>query len=96
MTPLSPSEQLPLREADGPERESKTGYIQRLQIRGSTENTATGSRRDRKRGENRGRECRELKKRLKMRFKKRAKKDLMEKARRSEEKREEAERKNAE
>ena len=50
MTPLSPSEQLPLREADGPERESKTGYIQRLQIRGSTKNTATGSR---KRGERR-------------------------------------------
>lgn len=43
VTPLSPSELLPLREADGPERESRTGYIQRLQIRGSTKNTATGS-----------------------------------------------------
>lgn len=69
VTPLSPSELLPLREADGPERESKTGYIQRLQIRGSTKNTATGSKRDAKRGEKRvlgGEE--EWDKRLKMRF----------------------------
>lgn len=51
MTPLSLSEQLSLREADGPQRESKKGYIQRLQIRGSTKNTVTWSKRDGKRGE---------------------------------------------
>lgn len=42
MTPLSPSQQSSLREADGPEWESREGYIQRLQIRGSTKNTETG------------------------------------------------------
>lgn len=51
MTLLSPSELLPLREADGPEKGSKMGNIQRLQIRGSTKNTATGSKGDRKRAE---------------------------------------------
>lgn len=65
MTPLSPSELLPLRETDGPEKGSKTGTIQRLQIRGSTKNIATGSEGDRKREEKRDRECWELKKRQK-------------------------------
>lgn len=54
MTLLSPSEQLSLREADGPSRETMKGYIQRLQIRGSTKNTATGR-------QNEGREKRQRK-----------------------------------
>ncbi|KAF3834857.1 hypothetical protein F7725_027415 [Dissostichus mawsoni] len=55
VTPLSPSELLPLREADGPEKESMKGYIQRLQIRAGTKNTAP----ERQRGEKRETEGRE-------------------------------------
>ncbi|CAB1426528.1 unnamed protein product [Pleuronectes platessa] len=56
MTPLSPSELLPLREADGPGKGSNTGTIQRLQIRCSTKNIATGSKGDEKGGEKRDRD----------------------------------------
>ena len=62
MTPLSPSELLPLREADGPGKGSNAGTIQRLQIRCSTKNIATGSKGDEKGGEKRDRDSWEWKK----------------------------------
>lgn len=92
MTSLSPSELLPLREADGPERESKTGYIQRLQIRGSTKNTATGSKRNRKRQRLLGVE-EEWEKRLKMRFKKKSEEGFNGERKEVSEEKQEAERK---